>query len=111
MASHLISFRVNDAELEALKQLAEGDESANLVAQRLLKERLGVSTGSSTDLSTERLDQLRTQIKAELVEELEGLQGNLRSLEDSVNARLETLEKKLSPSQAEKIAAIASLRG
>jgi hypothetical protein len=32
-------------------------------------------------------------------------------LEDSVNARLETLEKKLSPSQAEKIAAIASLRG
>jgi hypothetical protein len=111
MASHLISFRVNDAELEALKQLAEGDESANLVAQRLLKERLGVSTESLTDLSTERLAQLRTQIKAELVGELEGLQGNLRSLEDSVNARLETLEKKLSPSQSEKIAAIASLRG
>ena len=111
MASHLISFRLNDAELEALTSLAEGDESASLVAQRLLKERLGVSTGSSTDLSTERLAQLRAQIKAELVEELEGLQGNLKSLEDSLSARLETLEKKLKPSQTDTIAALANLRG
>ncbi len=111
MASHLISFRVNDAELEALTSLAEGDESASLVAQRLLKERVGVSTESLTDLSTERLDQLRAQIKAELVEELEGLQGNLKSLEDSLNARLETLEKKLKPSQTDAIAALASFRG
>lgn len=111
MASHLISFRVNDAELEALKQLAEGDESASLVAQRLLKERVGVSKESLTDLSTEQLDQLRAQIKAELVEELEGLQGNLKSLEDSLNARLETLEKKLKPSQTDTIAALTSLIG
>lgn len=110
MASHLISFRVNDAELEALTSLAVENESANLVAQRLLKERLGVSKESLTDLSTGQLDQLRAQIKAELAEELEGLQGNLKSLEDSLNTRLETLEKKLQSSQTDAIAAIANLR-
>ncbi len=71
MASHLISFRINDAELEALKQLAEGNESANLIAQRLLKERLGVSTGSLTQVSTERVEEVIEQVVSDRFSRLE----------------------------------------
>jgi hypothetical protein len=71
MASHLISFRINDSELEALKQLAEGNESANLIAQRLLKERLGVSTGSLTQVSTERVEEVIEQVVSDRFSRLE----------------------------------------
>jgi hypothetical protein len=81
MASHLISFRINDAELESLKQLAERDESANLVAQRLLKERLGLSTGSLTKLSTERVEEVVEQVV------------NVRF--SRLEAEIETLKKQL----------------
>ena len=81
MASHLISFRINDSEMEALKQLAEGNESANLIAQRLLKERLGVSTGSLTQVSTERVEEVVEQVVSDRFSRLE--------------AEIETLKKQL----------------
>jgi hypothetical protein len=81
MASHLISFRINDAELEALKQLAEGNESANLVAQRLLKERLGLSTEALTQVSTERVEEVIEQVVSDRFSRLE--------------AEIETLKKQL----------------
>ncbi|MBW4549386.1 MAG: hypothetical protein KME25_34025 [Symplocastrum torsivum CPER-KK1] len=81
MASHLISFRINDSEMEALKQLAEGNESSNLVAQRLLKERLGLSTGSLTELSTERVEEVIEQVVSDRFSRLE--------------AEVETLKKQL----------------
>jgi len=81
MASHLISFRINDAEMEALKQLTEGNESANLVAQRLLKERLGLSRGSLTQVSTESVEEVVEQVVSDRFSRLE--------------AEIETLKKQL----------------
>jgi hypothetical protein len=85
MASHLISFRVNDAELEALKQLAEGNESANLVAQRLLKGRLGLSTQSLTEMSTEKIEAVVEQVVgdrfSQMQEEIDSLKKQLPPLE------------------------------
>lgn len=55
MASQLISFRLTETEIEALKERAVGDESLNLIAQRLLRENLGVSTGESTPVDIKQL--------------------------------------------------------
>jgi len=83
MASHLISFRINDSEMEALKQLVEGNESANLIAQRLLKERLGLSTGSLTELSTQRVEEVVEQVVSNrflrLEAEIESLKKQLQT--------------------------------
>jgi len=53
MGSKVISFRFNDAEVEALQALqqVEDDDSLNQTASRLLRSLLGTST-PSRDLST-----------------------------------------------------------
>jgi hypothetical protein len=53
MASHVVSFRFSDREIELLKQHANApDESTNAIAQRLLRELLGLSTESSTSVDS-----------------------------------------------------------
>jgi len=45
MVSQVISFRFSDQEIELLRQQANSpNESSNAIAQRLLREFLGVST-------------------------------------------------------------------
>lgn len=58
MASQVISFRFTDQEIELLRQRSlTPDESTNAIAQRLLREVLGASTGMSTfvDAFSERV--------------------------------------------------------
>ena len=51
MGSHVVSFRFSDQEIELLRHHAESpDESTNAIAQRVLREVLGVSTFTSTNV-------------------------------------------------------------
>jgi regulator of protease activity HflC (stomatin/prohibitin superfamily) len=51
MGSHVVSFRFSDQEIELLRQQADSpDESTNAIAQRLLREVLGVSTSAFTNV-------------------------------------------------------------
>lgn len=53
MASKVISFRLSDAEIQALRTLqTSSDESLNQTAVRLLRSILGTSTDLSTPTST-----------------------------------------------------------
>lgn len=53
MVSQVISFRFSDQEIELLRQQgASPDESINAIAQRLLREVLGLSTSSSTSVDS-----------------------------------------------------------
>ena len=60
MGSHVVSFRFSDQEIELLRQHADSeDESTNAIAQRLLRELLGVSTITSTNV-----DVLESRVQA-----------------------------------------------
>ena len=60
MGSHVVSFRFSDQEIELLRQHAESpDESTNAIAQRLLREFLGVSTLAFTNV-----DSLESRVQA-----------------------------------------------
>lgn len=51
MASQVVSFRFSDQEIELLRQRSlSPDESINAIAQRLLREVIGVSTSLSTNV-------------------------------------------------------------
>lgn len=53
MGSQVVSFRFSDQEIELLRQHADSpDESTNAIAQRLIRELLGVSTSSSTSVDS-----------------------------------------------------------
>lgn len=57
MASKVISFRLSDAEIQALRILqTSSDKSLNQTAVRLLRSILGTSTDLSTPTSTSKLD-------------------------------------------------------
>ncbi|HEY9783285.1 MAG TPA: hypothetical protein V6D09_24500 [Leptolyngbyaceae cyanobacterium] len=60
MGSHVVSFRFSDQEIELLRQHANSsDESTNAIAQRLLREMLGVSTFTFTNV-----DNLESRVQA-----------------------------------------------
>ena len=60
MGSHVVSFRFSDQEIELLRQQADSpDESTNAIAQRLLREMLGVSTLTFTNV-----DNLELRVQA-----------------------------------------------
>jgi regulator of protease activity HflC (stomatin/prohibitin superfamily) len=60
MGSHVVSFRFSDKEIELLRQQADSpDESTNAIAQRLLRDLLGVSTLMSTNV-----DNLEARVQA-----------------------------------------------
>jgi hypothetical protein len=53
MVSQVISFRFSAQEIELLRQQAgSSDESTNAIAQRLLREMLGLSTGTLTGVDS-----------------------------------------------------------
>jgi len=59
MVSQVISFRFSDQEIELLRQQADSpEESTNVIAQRLLRKVLGLSTKTFTDVDalSERLE-------------------------------------------------------
>ena len=90
MASELISFRLGEAEIEALRALQAPAESINLTAQRILKEALGVSTATSTGVDRETLEPIVKSIVEELTYHV------VNSVNEQLTAqseRLEALEK------------------
>ena len=90
MASELISFRLGEAEIEALRALQAPAESINLTAQRILKEALGVSTATSTGVDRETLEPIVKSIMEELTARA------VNSVNEQLTAqaeRIEALEK------------------
>jgi len=85
MASQLISFRLSDAEVEALRSQALPDESDNLVAQRLLRNVLNLSTDSLTSVDRGNLQQLVESI----------VDDRMSFVVNGVNAKLVEVEEKL----------------
>jgi regulator of protease activity HflC (stomatin/prohibitin superfamily) len=60
MGSHVVSFRFSDREIELLRQQADSpDESTNAIAQRLLREVLGMSMPAFTNV-----DHLESRVQA-----------------------------------------------
>lgn len=82
--SQVISFRLGDSGLEALKQQQHPGESLNQTAQRLLKQSLGLST-VSTEMSTSSLSTLYTKyVDSCIAVQLTPLQEKLAQLETAL---------------------------
>ncbi len=73
MGSHVVSFRFSDREVELLRQQASSpDESTNAIAQRLLRESLGVSTSASTNV-----DKLESRVQAIVDARMSAIASNI----------------------------------
>ncbi len=98
--SQVISYRLSEAEVEALKQLQQSGESLNQTAQRLLREAIGLSTPGanaspaalstlSTEIVDSRIDEKLAPIHSQLAQlnerllEREGLREETQSLRQS----------------------------
>lgn len=88
MAGKLISFRLSEADVEALHAQGLPEESLNLTAQRVLREALGVSPVDKTvDRTVNRID-LDSRIGA-IVE------SKTANIVTGLNQKLKELEEKL----------------
>ena len=82
--SQVISFRLGDSGLEALKQQQQPGESLNQTAQRLLKQSLGLST-VSTKMSTVSLSTLSTvDVDSQITAQLAPIQEKISQLETAL---------------------------
>ena len=73
MGSHVVSFRFSDREIELLRQHAESpDESTNTIAQRLLRDVLGVSTSAFTNV-----DNLESRVQAIVDARMEAIASDI----------------------------------
>jgi hypothetical protein len=73
MGSHVVSFRFSDREIELLRQQANSpDESPNAIAQRLLRESLGVSTSAFTNV-----DNLEARVQAIVDTRMEAIASDI----------------------------------
>lgn len=95
MGSHVVSFRFSDREIELLRQQASSpDESTNAIAQRLLREVLGVSTVTFTNV-----DNLESRVQAIVDARMEA------TLSDIVDRRIqERLQEEMTAILGESIA-------
>ena len=83
MGSHVVSFRFSDQEIELLRQHADSeDESTNAIAQRLLRELLGVSTITSTNV-----DVLESRVQAIVDARMSAIASDI--VEKSIQNRLQ----------------------
>lgn len=84
MGTQLISFRLKDEEVALLMQQANPEESANLTAQRVMRQVLGTQEVPSDGLTT-----LLTQVNE--------FQDQLKSvkifIDETINERLEAVDK------------------
>lgn len=82
MASQLISFRLSDAEIEALQAQSESDESLNLTAQRILRVALGLSTFVDNSVNSLSLDErIESIVEEKMAHIVNGLNGKLQEFE------------------------------
>ena len=104
MASKLISFRISDDAVEALQAQTVGNESLNLVAQRLLSELLGVPTDSKPTGEFTSASVQSPVNSQQIIDDLVNNLANSQQVVDSLVNRIianemftEALEKKLTP--------------
>lgn len=82
MASQLISFRLSDAEIEALHAQSDPDESLNLTAQRILRIALGLSTSVDNTVNSLSLDErIESIVEEKMAHIVNGLNGKLQEFE------------------------------
>ena len=82
--SQVISFRLGDSGLEALKQQQQPGESLNQTAQRLLKQSLGLYT-VSTEMSTANMYTLSTaNVDSQITAQLAPIQEKISQLETAL---------------------------
>lgn len=94
MSSQVISYRLSTDEVLQLRQKALPGESDNQTAQRLMRELLGLSTGSTgvPSLSTDSLDE---RIESILEERLSSFASNQNNLLTCLQERLQEVEAQL----------------
>ena len=83
MGTQLISFRLKDEEVALLMQYANPEESANLTAQRVIRQVLGTQ-----DIPTDRLTSLLTQV-SEFQEQVKSVKV---SIDETINERLDAVD-------------------
>ena len=96
MGSHVVSFRFSDQEIELLRQHADSeDESTNAIAQRLLRELLGVSTITSTnvDVLESRVQAIVDARMSAIASENETLRQQKEQLADEVQSMQAEVDK------------------
>lgn len=77
MASQIVAYRLTDEEIELLSKFRINDEeSINLIAQRLLRESIGLSTPLPNAEYKTPLDELRLQFE-ELKSQISELSAKL----------------------------------
>ena len=82
--SQVISYRLSEEEVEALRQYQRSEESLNQAAQRLLREALKLSTASTTT-STASLSTLSTvDVDSRITVQLAPLQEKIAQLETAL---------------------------
>jgi ABC-type lipoprotein release transport system permease subunit len=91
MNTQVISYRLSTEEVLQLRQKARPGESDSQIAQRLMREALGVSTKMSTK-STTTLDEL---IESIVEEKLSALAANQNDLLSRLQERLQLTESRL----------------
>lgn len=90
MSSKVVSFRLSDAEIEALQGLqSSDDESINQTAARLLRGIIGTSDLSTTSTGVDIQEMIRKEVESaiansERVSEL--IRANTAYLADGINS-------------------------
>jgi hypothetical protein len=84
MGTQLISFRLKDEEVAVLMQYANPEESANLTAQRVIRQMLGTQ-----DIPADRLTTFLTQVN-EFQEQVKSVRV---FIDETINERLEAVDR------------------
>src|SRR5918997_5506155 len=91
MNTQVISYRLSTEEVLQLRQKGRPGESDSQIAQRLMREDLGVSTNSSTKYTT-TLDE---RIESIVEEKLSAFAANQNDLLNRLQERLQLTESRL----------------
>jgi hypothetical protein len=92
-----ISFRLSDKELEVLERERQEHESINQVAARLLRERLGLTTGNNEETKT--LEALISEI---IFSQLKIVESNFKEETFKLNVKLTEIEARLPKPRAKR---------
>lgn len=84
MGTQLISFRLKDEEVDLLMQQANPEESANLTAQRVVRQMLGTQDNPPDKLTTllTQVNEFQDQVKSVKI-----------FIDETINERLEAVDK------------------
>jgi hypothetical protein len=97
-------------ELEALEAQVGKGESIHLVAQRILKQALGLSTVVDTTVDVSEIEKIVQSVVNDRLSQLEeDFNSSLRSIEDTLSREIDSLKKLKAPTKPDTISAIAAI--